>query len=200
MLPADNGSRSNIQTVGCHIRSATRLDTWTAIVFTVRKSANSSVTTFADDTKIFKVIRSISDAASLQQDLRHFESGSNEANLHLNVEKCKLLRITRKYNKVEYHYKLKDKVLVKTNHERYLRVWAFSNLTWTKHIECQCTHGNKMLGYIRRSTLEINSTLVRRTLYLTLVCSQLCYASQVWAPQPIISTRNTCMQQPLATN
>ena len=72
---------------------------------------NSSVATFADDTKIFKVIRSISDAASLQQDLSHFESGSNEANLHLNVEKCKLLRITRKYDKVEYHYKLKDKSL-----------------------------------------------------------------------------------------
>ena len=48
---------------------------------------------------------------------------------------------------------------------------------------------NKMLGYIRRSTLEINSTLVRRTLYLTLVRSQLCYASQVWAPQSIISIK-----------
>ena len=52
---------------------------------------NSSVATFADDTKIFKVIHSISDAAVLQQDLSHFESSSNEANLHLNIEKCKLL-------------------------------------------------------------------------------------------------------------
>ena len=40
-----------------------------------------------------------------------------------------------------------------------------------------------------RSTLEINSTLVRRTLYLTLVRSQLCYASQVWAPQSIRSIK-----------
>ena len=152
---------------------------------------NSSVAiaTFADDTKIFKVIRSISDAASLQQDLSHFESGSSEANLHLNVEKCKLLRITRKYNKVEYHYKLKDKALINTNYERDLGVWTSSNLIWTKHIECQCTQANKMLGYIRRSTLEINSTLVRRTLYLTLVRSQSCYASQVWAPQSIISIK-----------
>ena len=44
-----------------------------------------------------------------------------------------------------------------------------------------------MLGYIRRSTLKINR--VRRTLYLTLVRSQLCYASQVWAPQSIISNK-----------
>ena len=160
---------------------------------------NSSVATFADDTKIFKVIRSISDAASLQQDLSHFESGSNEANLHLNVEKCKLLRITRKYNKVEYHYKLKDKVLVNTNYERDLGVWTSSNLTWTKHIEYQCTQANKMLGYIRRSTLEINSTLVRRTLYLTLVRSQLCYASQVWAPQSIISIKRIERVQRRAT-
>ena len=52
---------------------------------------NSSVATFSDDAKIFKVIRSISDVASLQQDLSHFESGSSDANLHLNAEKCKLL-------------------------------------------------------------------------------------------------------------
>ena len=112
---------------------------------------NSSVATFADDIKIFKVIRSISDAASLQQDLSHFESGSNEANLHLSVEKCKLLRITRKYIKVEYHYKLKDKVLVNTNYERDLGVWTSPNLTWTKHIECQCTHTKKNVGEYKKT-------------------------------------------------
>ena len=42
-----------------------------------------------------------------------------------------------------------------------------------------------MLGYIRRSTYKIKSLAIRRTLYLSLVRSQLGYASQVWAPQSI---------------
>ena len=41
--------------------------------------------------------------------------------------------------------------------------------------------------------------MVRRTLYLTLVRSQLCYASQVWAPQSIISIKRIERIQPLAT-
>ena len=42
-----------------------------------------------------------------------------------------------------------------------------------------------MLEYARRSTLDIKTISVRRTLYLSLVRSQLCYGSQVWAPQTI---------------
>ena len=59
-----------------------------------------------------------------------------------------------------------------------------SNLTWTKHVEEQCIQSTKMLGYIR-STLDIKNISVRRTLYSTLVCSKLCYGSQLWAPQSV---------------
>ena len=89
--------------------------------------------------------------------------------------------------------------MVNTNYKHDLGVWTFSNLTWTKHIECQCTQANKILGYRRRPTLEINSTLVRRTFCLTLVRSQLCYASQVWAPQSIISIKRIERIQQRAT-
>ncbi len=42
-----------------------------------------------------------------------------------------------------------------------------------------------MLGYIRRSTLNIRDLAIRRTLYLSLVRSHLGYATQVWAPQTV---------------
>ena len=42
-----------------------------------------------------------------------------------------------------------------------------------------------MLGYVRRSTLNIKDITVRRRLYLCLVRSQLCYGSQIWAPQSV---------------
>ena len=46
-------------------------------------------------------------------------------------------------------------------------------------------------GYIRRSSLDIKTVSVRRTLYLTLVRSQLCYGSQVWAPQSVKLIKRT---------
>ena len=75
------------------------------------------------------------------------------------------MRITRKHQKTEYPYKLHDVVLESTAHERDLGVWTSSNLTWTKHVEEQCIQSTKMLGYIRRSTLDIKNISVRRTIF-----------------------------------
>ena len=72
---------------------------------------NSTIATFADDTKIFRTISSTSDASSLQEDLTNFEVCSSNVNLELNAEKCKILRITRKQKKIECPYKLHNNVL-----------------------------------------------------------------------------------------
>ena len=42
-----------------------------------------------------------------------------------------------------------------------------------------------MLGFIRRSTFDIQGLLVRRSLYSALVRSPLAYCSQVWSPQTV---------------
>ncbi len=78
-------------------------------------------------------------------------------------------------------------------------VLTSSNLTWTKHVDQQCTKATRMLGYVRRSTLNIQSMVVRRVLYLTLVRSQLCYGSQVWAPQSVTMIKCTERVQRRAT-
>jgi hypothetical protein len=104
----------------------------------------------------------------------------------------KVMRIiTRKHHKIEYPYKLHDAVLESTVHKRDLGVWTSSNLTWSKHIEDQCAQSTGMLGYVRRSTLDIKTILVCRTLYLTLVRSKQCYASQVCAPQSLELIKRT---------
>ena len=121
---------------------------------------NSSIATFADETKIFKTVDNVSDASSLQEDLTNFEENSSKVNLILNAQKCKVMRITRKQHKIEYPYKLHDAVLESTVHKR----------------EDQCVQSTKMLGYVRRSTLDIKTISVRRTLYLTLK-TMLCVSS-----------------------
>ena len=83
---------------------------------------NSRIATFADDTKIFKTVNSISDASALQIDLTNFQKSSSSVNLELNNTKWKVLGVTRKHNKITYPYKLTDTILESTDCERDLGV------------------------------------------------------------------------------
>ena len=56
-----------------------------------------------------------------------------------------------------------------------------------------------MLGFLRRSSVEINNVKVRRTLYVTIVRSVLGYAIQVWPPQSIESIKRIERVQRRAT-
>ena len=49
----------------------------------------------------------------------------------------------------------------------------------------QCSKASKMLGFIKRSTRTITNCKARRTLYFTLIRSQISYATQLWSPQTI---------------
>ena len=64
-------------------------------------------------------------------------------------------------------------------------VWISNNLTWRKQVLEQCSKANKLLGFVKRSTRNITSQSACRTLYLTLVRSQVGYATQVWSPQSV---------------
>ena len=72
---------------------------------------NTSIATYADDTKIFKEISNIGDAKALQEGLTNFESTSFDTGLLLNSSKCKTLRVTRKHHSIEYPYTLQDDIL-----------------------------------------------------------------------------------------
>ncbi|CAB3994357.1 Hypothetical predicted protein [Paramuricea clavata] len=106
---------------------------------------NSNVAAFADDTKIFKVINSRTDAMLLQNDLLNFNSSSSNAGLHLNTSKCKTLQVTRKHNKIDFPYQLQDTILEKTDCELDLGVWTNYDLTLSKQFTQQSNKANKML-------------------------------------------------------
>jgi hypothetical protein len=146
---------------------------------------NSKVACFADDTKIFRCVDSISDAALLQSDLSNLENWSTSSGLVFNQLKCKCLRVTRKIQPTTYPYKIKDKELTTTSVEKDLGIWVASDLTWTKHVLERCAKANKLLGFVRRSGGEISNSRTRRKLYLSVVRPVFGYASRVWSPQTI---------------
>lgn len=79
---------------------------------------------------------------------------------------------------------------------RPIGIWITDTLTWSVHTHDRCVKANKMLGFLRRSSMEISDVKIRRTLYLAIVRSALGYSSQVWSPQSIeLITRKERIQR-----
>ena len=62
------------------------------------------------------------------------------------------------------------------------RMLLFLTLSWNQHIIQIVSKANKMLGLLRRTCPLLTDRVARRTLYLSLVKSQLGYATEVWTP------------------
>jgi hypothetical protein len=132
---------------------------------------------FADDTKLFTTVKREDDCKRLQSDLDNLQTWSLASGLPFKEKKCKSqrLRITRKIVPITNNYKLNTQNIQQTDSERDLGVWVENRLTWNKQVNEQSTKANKLLGYIRRSSLHIHNTVVQRTLYLALVRPHLGY-------------------------
>ena len=140
---------------------------------------------FADDTKIFREIKTLGDASSLQEDLGKLATWSQSSGLLFNEAKCEAQHITRKTKPILSSYKLDNTALELYAAEKDLSVWISKDLTRYKQVNEQSSRANKMLGYLKKNTKFILRTEVRRTLYLALVKPHLGYATQIWAPQSI---------------
>ena len=143
------------------------------------------VACYADDTKIFKSIDSITDCNALQSDLNDLVSWSESSGLIFNQSKCKYQCITRKKSPIQPTYIINETPLESCDTEKDLGVWVSSNLTSDKQVTEQCAKANKLLGFVRRASRYIQSIQTRRTLYLSIVRCHLGYATQVWSPQSI---------------
>jgi hypothetical protein len=71
---------------------------------------------------------------------------------------------------------------VRVDSEVDLGITVTRKLSWTQHIIQIVSKANKMLGLLRRTCPLLTDRVARRTLYLSLVKSQLGYATEVWSP------------------
>ena len=110
---------------------------------------------------------------------------SHDNNIKFNATKCKVLSITRKKNPVNHNYQLNSSKLLRVKEEKDLGVIVKDNLSWDSHIHFIIAKANKMLGLLKRTCPMLTDIKVRRTLYLSLVKSQLCYATVVWSPHQV---------------
>ena len=63
----------------------------------------------ANDTRIYKEVKSAADAVSLQSDLNRLDAWSKDSGLTFNETKCEAQRISRKLKPIESSYAIKGK-------------------------------------------------------------------------------------------
>ena len=117
----------------------------------------SRVACYADDTKNFKSIDSITDCYALQSDRNDLVSWSESSGFIFNQSKCKYQCITRKKSPVKPTWIINETPLESCDTEKDLGVWVSSNLTSDKQVTEQCPKANKLPGFVRRASRYIQS-------------------------------------------
>ena len=95
---------------------------------------SSAVGLFADDTYIYRVIKSKEDTTALQRDLDALVKWKQTWSTKFHPDKCKVLRITNKRKIIRFDYKIHNKCLERTDHAKYLGVHIDKKLLWKCHI------------------------------------------------------------------
>ena len=141
----------------------------------------SELRLFADDTVLYRAIKSQHDQEILQEDLHNLTKWASDWQMDFNVSKCHLLRTTNKRKPHEFTYSANSETLKKVSQCDYLGVRCSETLRWGAHCSKVAAKANKTLGLIRR-TLKPCSREVKQSAYMMLVRPTLEYASSSWNP------------------
>ena len=144
----------------------------------------SNLKMFADDTKIYSVIKSFHDSLKLQHDINKLMQWSSVWLLRFNAAKCKVMQIGNSLPASYTMYNGTTNVstdLELVNEEKDLGVWCTSDLKPSLHCQKAAVKATQVLGLIRRS-FRIDSTDMFIFLYKMYVRPHLEYCVQSWSP------------------
>ena len=138
---------------------------------------------FADDTKPYQAIKSVSDQITLQVSIDDMVDWSVRWLLFFNGDKCSILHLGRNNPKYDYTIKHGDSVqsLRETISEKDLGVFMDPLLNFNFHITNQIKKARGVAAMILRAITSRSSDILI-PLYIALVRPNLEYANVVWSP------------------
>ena len=145
-------------------------------------TSNTETALFADDAKCIKRIFSPTDTQALQDDLNRLHQWSVVWSLTFNVEKCKVLTISRSRSPVKFDYSLNGAPLENVGSFKDLGVVIDSSLSFREQTRLLIGKANATAGMIKRTLGYHAPCRATLQLYLALNCSQFEYCSPVWSP------------------
>ena len=119
---------------------------------------NCSIKMFADDTKLFRTVKSIDDCNILQNDLDTLSQWTNEWLLSFNVDKCKVIHIGKNNPKLEYTMRTENenKILIETREEKDLGVWITNDLKPEKQVIAASQRAMTVLRSVKRAFVRFD--------------------------------------------
>jgi hypothetical protein len=136
---------------------------------------------YADDCVLYKEVKTVNDAEMLQEDLNKINLWAKQWKMSFNVDKCRVMHISKKKSNIDFNYELNNVPLKITKSERYLGVTISDKLSWSVHIQNVKRDCYSKLGLINR-VFGRCSLYVKTKLYQQLVLPKLDYCSSVWSP------------------
>ena len=136
---------------------------------------------FADDSLLYRTIKTPEDAKILQSDLNKLQEWEKTWRMEFHPKKCQVLKITNKRNKLNTSYSIHNIVLEETNSIKYLGVTLDNKLNWNTHIDNICKKANTTLGFLKRNISSCPPN-VKKKCYETYVRPSLEYCGSVWDP------------------
>ncbi len=109
---------------------------------------HSTISMFADDTKLYKSIKTVEDCQLLQEDLSRVSEWADMWQMELNPHKSKVLSIGN--SKFNFVYMLKAGFIEKVNSVKDIGVTIQSNLKFTIH----CTEVVRKAYFVIRTILN----------------------------------------------
>ncbi len=143
----------------------------------------SSMYLFADDTKVFRRMRTAEDKDQLDQDLSAMQDWSDTWLLQFHPDKCVSMHVGRSPIPEEKYTMGSNNEfpLNWSTAEKDVGVTFEPDMKFEKHIQEKINKANQMMGVIRK-TFEYLDKETFPLLFRSLVRSHLEYANQVWAP------------------
>lgn len=142
----------------------------------------SSIRMFADDTKMWRVIKTEEDRDILQCDIDKLMEWSDNWLLKFNQAKCKVMYIGEDIKK---EYTLRNESgshsLMETVEERDLGIIVTNDLKTSTQCSTAASRGMSMMGLVKRNFKNLDAECFL-LLYKTYIRPRLEYCVQVWSP------------------
>ena len=141
----------------------------------------SSAFIYADDTKCLKHQSGLNTTEMnlLQKDLDNLFQWGITSDLYYHFSKFAHLQFWLKSYMTATSYFIDNKPIATVDSTKDLGIIITQNLTWENHYKLISGKAYRILGLIRRSFSSNGPVETRKRLYISLVCSQILYCSQV---------------------
>ena len=137
---------------------------------------------YADDLKIFHVIKSVDDCRLLQQLIVSFTRWCDLHFLTVSNSKCSVISFTRKLQPIIWPYTIGNQPLERVTVVKDLGVLLDVKLNFSSQCNSALTKANRSLGFMFRITSEFRDLDCLRALYYAIVRSHLETAVVAWCP------------------